>query len=191
MNLGLDRTLRIRLSQWQQATLCFLENIFHCAGLATPPSFTPVAFGATDTIVIAGGDGKAIDNIDRVSIQRFPGLAQRRKQVQKQLRSPMQTTIQSTLREGFWNIAMIMQKTSSRFKVAPEVQHGNDCQCHYFCIAHLALPIFVMVKCLQKVVTQAINCYNLVVHVVTWFGFGLVTFNFTRCHMDFSFNNLR
>jgi REP element-mobilizing transposase RayT len=48
--------------------------------------------------------------------------------------------------------------------------------------------IILMVKCLQKIVTQAKYRYNLAVHVASWYSCSLITFNITRNHMDFSFS---
>lgn len=97
----------------------------------------------------------------------------------------MQAEIEAALGKRVREIAVVMQKATGGFPVAPKVEHSNDGSRHHFSIAHLALPIFVMVKGFQKVVTQAISCYNLGVNVVSWFCFGFVTFNFTRRHMDF------
>jgi len=42
---------------------------------------------------------------------------------------------------------------TSPLKIAPEAEHSDDTGGHHFGIAHLALPIFGMVKCFQKIVT--------------------------------------
>ena len=49
----------------------------------------------------------------------------------------------------------------------------------------LLLPIFVVEKSFEHIVTQAKYCYNLGVHASLRFSFGLVTINFTRFRMDF------
>jgi transposase-like protein len=87
------------------------------------------------------------------------------KQGQEQLGNPMQATIEAAFREHIRDISMVVQETTSHFVITPEVQHSDNGSGHHFCIAHLALPIFVMVKCLQEIVTQAKYCYNLAVHV--------------------------
>lgn len=57
------------------------ETLF--TGLATPPDFPPVSFRTGDAIVVAGRDGKAVDDVNRVFVQVFPGLAQHAEQGQE------------------------------------------------------------------------------------------------------------
>jgi hypothetical protein len=68
-----------------------------------------------------------------------------------------------------------VQKATSRFKVATEVEHSDDGCRHDFGIAHLALGIFGMVKSLQQVVTQTLYCYYLGIHMFLLVGCGLAT----------------
>jgi hypothetical protein len=63
-----------------------------------------------------------------------------------------------------------VQETASDFKVAPKEKIENGSDGHHFCIAHLVLPIFGMVKGFQKGVSQIKNCYNLAVQVASWFS---------------------
>jgi hypothetical protein len=68
------------------------------------------------------------------------------------------------------------------------VQGGSQRNGHDFGIADPTLVIFSMVKCFENIIAKAENCYNLAVHVVSWFSCGLVTVNFTKSHMDFLFS---
>ena len=76
-------------------------------------------------------------------------------------------------------------KTARSFVITAKEQGGYKRCGHDFGIAHLALRIFEMVHSFQKIVTQAINCYNLGVQVFLLESSGFGTYNFTRRHMDF------
>jgi len=120
---------------------------------------------AADAVVIAGSHRKAVQDVDRMFIQLLPGLAQQVEQGQKQFCFLMPAPVEATFTEHVRHIAHLPQEGASLLVVSAKEQSGNNRSSHDFCIAHPALWIFVMVKCFQKVVTQAINCYNLGVHV--------------------------
>jgi hypothetical protein len=70
---------------------------------------------------------------------------------------------------------MLMQKAVRFGLVTTKVERSHQSNRHDLNIADAALAIFKMVKSFQKIIAKAENCYNLAVHVVSWFGFGLVT----------------
>jgi hypothetical protein len=96
----------------------------------------------------------------------------------------MQTTIEATFAQHLGNVALTSQKLAGVFEVPGKTQCGDNRSGHDFCISHLALWIFVMSHSFEHIVTQAKDCYNLVVHVFSWVSRGLGTNNFTRKHMD-------
>jgi hypothetical protein len=65
------------------------------ASLTTSPHFSTVSFRADDAVIIAGSDRKAIDDVDRVFVQAFPGLAQHRKQGQKRCKRRLKRLLES------------------------------------------------------------------------------------------------
>jgi hypothetical protein len=96
----------------------------------------------------------------------------------------MQTAIEATFAQHLGNVALFFQKPTGVFEVPRMAEGGYDGSGHDFRIAHLALWIFVMSQGFEHIVTQAKDCYNLVVHVFSWVSRGLGTNNFTRKHMD-------
>jgi len=97
----------------------------------------------------------------------------------------MQTTIDATATQKMFDIAMLVQKAVGLRLIPAKMLCGCQSNGHDFGIADPTLAIFPMVKCLQNIITKAENCYNLTVHVSSWFGCGFSNFNFTRSRMDF------
>jgi hypothetical protein len=84
----------------------------------------------------------------------------------EQVGQTMQATIETTSTQHSGHVASFVQEEIGFGLIATEVKGCYDGNRHHFRIAHLTLSIFGMVKCFQKIVTKAENCYNLAVHVV-------------------------
>jgi hypothetical protein len=92
----------------------------------------------------------------------------------KERRQVVQAAAGATLAEHSRDVARMVQHRSRLAKVASEVAHGNEGDGHPFRVAHSALRVFAMPSGFQKVVTSAINGYNLFVHRDdSWHGFRL------------------
>jgi hypothetical protein len=157
------------------------------AGLIPPPNFTSIEMGATNAVVVTRCHRKTVNNVDRAGIQFLPDFAQQAKQGQEQSSNPVQTPVETALFQHVWNVAIFLKMCSGFLHVPPKVKSRYDSGCHDFGIRHLALLIFVMMNSLQHIVTQAINCYNLAVHVILRFGFWFCTFYYTGFRMDYYF----
>ena len=160
-------------------------EIASLAGLIAAPFFSTIQMGTVDAIIVTGCHRKTIDHINRVGIQFFPGFSQQTEQGQEQIGNAVQTAIEAALFQDLRNVPIFLQVDTCLLNISTKMQCRCDGSGHHFGIAHLALSVFVMMKSFQHIVTKAINCYNLGVHAILRFGFGLVPINFTRFRMDF------
>ena len=76
----------------------------------------------------------------------------------------MEATIEATLAEHRRDVSRVIQVRPRRLKISSEEQGRHDGSRQYFCVAHLALWVFVMSHCCQKVANYRINCYDFGVH---------------------------
>ena len=74
---------------------------------------------------------------------------------------------------------------AGKFAVPAELQGGDDRSRHDLGIRHLALGILIVMQDFEHIVAQALDCYNLGVHVISSVSFGLGNYNSTRFHMDY------
>ena len=88
----------------------------------------------------------------------------------------MHTTIEAASTQPVRYIVILTQKLASHTKVASKVQRRDNRRGHHFCIAQLALLILEVMQSLQQVITQAKYEYNLCVHALLQYRFGLSTF---------------
>jgi hypothetical protein len=100
----------------------------------------------------------------------------------------MQTTIEAASAQHMLDVTVFVQKAVGLRLIAAKMRGGCQSNRDDLGIADPTLAIFLMVKCLQNIVTKAENCYNLAVYVASWFGCGFSNFNFTRYRMDFLFS---
>ncbi len=156
------------------------------AGLIALISFTVINIAVANPLVVTPCDWKAIDDIDRMLIERFPGFSNEVKEDLVRIGQAMQTKIEATFTQHMHYVAVLIQETAGLRLAATKVKRSYQCNCHNLCIADPALEIFVMVKSFQKIVIKAENCYNLAIHVASWFRCGFSNCNFTRSHMEFS-----
>ena len=75
---------------------------------------------------------------------------------------------------------MLVQKVVVFRLVAAKVQSGYQSNRHHLCIDYPTLAVLLTVKCFQDIVTKAKGCYNLAVHVISWLGCCLSSFNITN-----------
>src|SRR5688572_26146875 len=98
----------------------------------------------------------------------------------------MQTSIETTLLQHLRNIAMLLQKYARLLQITSKVLRCHNGSRHDFCITHLPLWVFIMMKSLQHIIAKTINDYNLPVHgVASLLLSGVVTYNSSRYPMDF------
>jgi hypothetical protein len=112
------------------------------------------------------GNGKAVDHVNQVGVQLFPGLTQQAEQGLEQICDPMQPTIETALAQHFRNIAIFLQVLQRLLEVPAKVQRSHNRRRHHFGIPNLALWVFLMMQCFQHIVTKTKDCYNLSVHAI-------------------------
>jgi hypothetical protein len=115
-------------------------------------------------IIVTDNDWKAINDIDRCSVELLPGASSEVNQYQEQIRETMEPTVQTTAAEPMWQIPRHAQEGTRGFTVAAKAPHGHQARRDDFGIAHLLVRIFRMAERLQDIRTQAINGQDLVVH---------------------------
>jgi hypothetical protein len=135
---------------------------------------------AQNAIIIANGHRKTIHDVEGVFVQLFPGLTQQVEQGPEMVSQTMPAPIEAAFGEHTRNIPSFLQKAARSFVIPTKEQGSYEGRGHYFGIAHLTLRIFDMIHSFQKIITQAINCYNLGVHVFLLESSGLGSYNFTR-----------
>jgi hypothetical protein len=134
------------------------------AGLVAPEGFLVIKMAALDTVVIAGCNGKTVDDVNRVTVQLLPGFAQQVEQGQEQVSDPMLTTIETAFAQDVRNIASFLKMRTGLFRVSAKVKRSQNGNRHHFRIRDLALGIVSVIECRKHIVRQAIYCYNLGVH---------------------------
>ena len=139
-----------------------VEPLFGC--LVAAIDFTLVKFCSRNAVVVTDHDRKGIDGIVAVGVQRFPVFRQQVEQGQEEWFDPMQATRKATFAQHPGHVTLAQQKAARLAEITAEIQRSNQCGCHYFSIAHLALAIFMMMKGFQYIVTQTKNGYNLGIH---------------------------
>jgi len=162
-----------------------IEKAFF-AGDVTPPFLTLIELTARDAVVVADGNWVTVQDVAGTLIEHLPVFAQRQKQGQKQVGDAMQTTVIAASTQHMRHVAILTQKLAAHSKVPSEIQHCDNCGRHHFCILQLALPILNVMQGLQQIITQAKYEYNLGVHALLRYCFGLSTFTLPEFAWTFS-----
>jgi hypothetical protein len=76
----------------------------------------------------------------------------------------MDATGEATRTERAGQLPLFVQKLMGTFEVAAKIQSRDQGRGQDFCVAHPTLRVFPMLKCLQQIITEAINEYNFHVH---------------------------
>ncbi len=83
------------------------------AGLIAAPFFAAIEMAATNAVVVAGGDRKAVQHIQRMGIQLFPSLSQQTEQDQEQVSHAVKTTVEAALAQHLGHVAIFPPKYSA------------------------------------------------------------------------------
>jgi hypothetical protein len=146
------------------------------AGNVAPPGLALIKLAAPDAIVIAGGDRKTVQYVAGALIEQLPGFTQREEESQKQVGNAIQPMIEAASTLHMRHIAIYIQKLAAHPVIPSEIQHRNDCFGHHFRIRQMALAILAVFQSFQQIVSQAKYEYNLGVHALLRYRFGLSTF---------------
>lgn len=117
---------------------------------------------SANAVVIADGNRKTINAVDRFRIQGFPRFAQDGEEREEQIAHTMQASIEPTLAEHLGNEALFFQIRACRFKIGAIEQGCHNRGGNHFGspIGHLRLRVFVPVQTFEQIDAKTVNGYN-------------------------------
>jgi hypothetical protein len=94
--------------------------------------------------MVTDNHGNAINDRDRFSVERLPGVSSEIKQQQEKIRETVEPTVHTTAAEPVWHIPRRAQEGTRRFNIAANEPHGHQARRDDFGITHLLLRVFGM-----------------------------------------------
>ncbi len=135
---------------------------------------------AQDAVVVADGHRHAVNHIDLLTVLLLEVGAELGKEGLVVGAHPLQTTAETTATQVNLDVALLIEHLVAQCLVAAEEHRCHQGNRHHLCIADAALRVVPMVRCLQQIVTQTVDKYNVSVHEgLQGLVFGLVAYNRT------------
>ena len=108
-------------------------------------------------IIVTDNHWKALNDIDRFSMELLPGVSSEIKPHHEQIRETMEPTVHTTAAEHVGQIPRRAQEGTRGLKVAAKEEHGHQARRDDFGIAHLLWRVFGMADRVQDICTHAIH----------------------------------
>jgi hypothetical protein len=166
----------ITLRAWSQEALAWLPICGHQERHSAPIEITfltrhtsplclmLVSLRPWTPVMVTDNHGKAVNDLDRFSMELPPGASSAINEPHETSRAPMEPTVHTTAAAQVWHLPRPAQAGTRRFDIAATEPHGHHARRDDFGIAHLRWRVFGLADRVQDSCTQAVDGQDLVVH---------------------------